>query len=279
MYKDVDLIQTRKEPSRLAMILEVRALLDLASVPISLLRSRNSDKNTEGMLPIILFPGFGSDERYLKLLGRFLKNLGYVVEDWGLGKNLAGFNLPHSLEDLSPTWEFDYPKGYSPDRYNGDAGVPFLCDKAIERVKKRSEVLGSSVVVIGWSLGGYIARECARELPKHNAQVITFGTPVIGGPKYTRAVSYFKDKNIDVDWIEKSIDRRNKNLIQQPITAIYSKSDGIVSRFSAIDDINPNVSNIHVNCAHLGMGFNAKIWRIIKAALEKESQHRQSLRS
>ena len=45
-----------------------------------------------------------------------------------------------------------------------------LCEKAIARVKQRSQELGSPVVIIGWSLGGYIARECAvnclNKLPK-----------------------------------------------------------------------------------------------------------------
>ncbi|GAH42013.1 unnamed protein product, partial [marine sediment metagenome] len=30
------------------------------------------------------------------------------------------------------------------------------------------------MVIIGWSLGGYIAGECARELPTQVAQSITF---------------------------------------------------------------------------------------------------------
>jgi len=34
----------------------------------------------------------------------------------------------------------------------------------------------------GWSLGGFIAREYAREHPGHVRKVITLGTPVIGGP-------------------------------------------------------------------------------------------------
>ncbi len=41
------------------------------------------------------------------------------------------------------------------------------------------------VVLVGWSLGGYIAREYAREHPGHVRAIVTLGSPVIGGPRYT----------------------------------------------------------------------------------------------
>ena len=36
-----------------------------------------------------------------------------------------------------------------------------------------------------------IAREVARELPERVAQVVTFGTPVVGGPTYTVAADSY----------------------------------------------------------------------------------------
>jgi pimeloyl-ACP methyl ester carboxylesterase len=258
-------------------LLEIRAALDLASVPFSLIKSKLLPNSAAGSLPIIMFPGFGTDERYLKALEYYLQNLGYTTEGWGLGANLAGLDIEHKLEELSPIWELDYPENYSPDTYKGEGGVPVLCEKAIDRVKKRSDELGSPVVIIGWSLGGYIARECARELPDEVAQIITFGAPVVGGPKYSRAVDYFKAKGFDLDWIERSVDKRNSKLITQPITCIYSKSDGIVAEFSAIDHLSPNVNNIEINAAHLGMGFNQKIWGIVSDSLLCETQSRLEL--
>lgn len=268
----------RRPPPRLALLLESRVVLDIASVPISLLSSKLSNRQAEyessARLPVILFPGFGSDERYLKALSRYLNNLGFHTEGWGLGINLAGIDLEHSLEDLSPTWEFDYPEDYEPDNYRGEGGVPFLVDKAVEQIKARSEQFGSPVVLIGWSLGGYLAREVARELSQEVAQVITFGAPVYGGPKYSRAAAVFEAKNFDLDWIEKAVAQREKNPIKQPITAIYSKSDGIVSWSAAIDYSSPNVENIQVSASHLGMGFNRKVWRIIERALHREAHKR-----
>jgi len=272
--KTIDIDPSKKPPSRLAMLMESRAVFDLASVPLSLIKSKLAPKVGAGSLPIIMFPGFGSDERYLKALEWHLQNLGYTTEGWGLGANLAGLDIEHSLEDLSPIWDFDYPEDYTPENYRGEGGVPMLCDKAIERVRQRSKELDSPVVIIGWSLGGYVARECARELPDEVAQIITFGAPVVGGPKYSRAADLFKAKKFDLDWIESSIENRNRVPITQPITAIYSKSDGIVSAYSALDSTSPNVNNVSINAAHLGMGFNKKVWKIIADTLHKESQNR-----
>jgi pimeloyl-ACP methyl ester carboxylesterase len=38
------------------------------------------------------------------------------------------------------------------------------------------------VVLVGWSLGGYIACEYAREHPRAVRKIVTLGSPVIGGP-------------------------------------------------------------------------------------------------
>ena len=263
-----------KQPSKASMIKEFRAIVDLASTPFSLLGSFISQSPSAGSLPILMFPGFGSDERYLKLLEIYLNNHGYTTLGWGLGKNLAGLNLDHSLEDLSPRWEIDYPDGYTVGNYRGEAGVPFLCDKAINKVQEISHKLDSEVVIVGWSLGGYIARECARELPDQIAQLITLGAPIFGGPKYTSAAKFFRAKKFDLDWIERSIEKRERTPIKQPITCIYSKSDGVVSEYAAIDTVSPNVKNIQIDGAHLGMGFNSSTWKIIKNALDLEAQRR-----
>ncbi len=93
---------------------------------------------------------------------------------------------------------------------------------------KFTGVIGEKFALIGHSLGGYMAREVARQLPEHVSQLITFGSPVNGGPKYTAAGRVFLRRGVDMDWIEAIINEREKLPIKVPLTTIVSPSDAIV---------------------------------------------------
>ncbi|MFK7829939.1 MAG: esterase/lipase family protein [Congregibacter sp.] len=154
-----------------------------------------------------------------------------------------------------------------PDVYQGEAGVPYLVDRVFERVMDRHHATGKSISLIGWSLGGVLAREVARDLPDIVDRVVTMGTPVSGGPKYTAAAGLFLSRGQDLDWIEGEINLRARREISQPITAIFSKTDGIVGCEAAQDHHNSRVKHIEIDAAHLGMGFNQKIWGHVTEAL------------
>ena len=255
-------------PSTLSFLNESRALLDIATLAPRLIsaavlnRRQKSDLDGSNCLPVILLPGFASDERYLWPLQLFLKSKGIYAEGWGLGLNLAGSNLQHELNDISKGWNVEPYEGYTPETYKGEGGVPYLCDLATDRIRKRSEQLGSPVTLVGWSLGGYIAREVARDLPEQVAHVVTMGSPVVGGPKYTRAAAFFKKKGYNLDWIESESAKRDSKPIHQPITSVVSKADGIVDWRAAIDNVSPNVEHHYVKAQHLGMGFSKEVWQI-----------------
>lgn len=255
-------------PKRSKFILESRAIFDATGMLFKLARNKlRTTEQNQHQPTIILLPGFGSDHRYLKPLGTFLKQQGYQTEDWGLGFNLAGQNLKHTLADISSNWDITPKADFDPDNYRGEGGVPYLCDLATKKISQRASELDNQVILLGWSLGGYIAREVARDLPNQVAHVITLGAPVIGGPKYTAAARYFNKKGFDLDWIESESRKRDQKPIQQVITAIYSKSDAIVDWRAMIDKVNPNVLHICVNSAHLGMGFSPNVWDLILRAL------------
>ena len=152
--------------------------------------------------------------------------------------------------------------------YNGESSVPYLADRMTERVIERHEKTGMPVTLIGWSLGGYLAREAARDLPDVVERVITLGSPIVGGPKYTAAAETFRKRGQDLDLIEELIHKRESRPIRQPITAIYSKSDAIVAHGAAIDRYSENVTHIELDASHLGLAFNPTVWRHILEALE-----------
>lgn len=254
-------------PDRRELLGEVRVVADAARMLGALaLSSWRSPGDRRGPL-VILAPGFGSDGRYLAPLRRHLASLGFSAEDWGLGKNLAGVDIPHELDDLSDRWSFT-PRA----EYHGEAGVPLLVDRLFDRVRQRHAETGQTVALVGWSLGGYICREVARDLPEVVERVVTFGSPTRGGPKYTAAADLFRKRGMDLDWIEEEVAGRESNPIRQPVTAIYSRSDGIVDWRACIDHHSPNVRHVEVNAAHLGMGFNPAVWKQVYQALSSPGQ-------
>lgn len=175
-------------------------------------------------------------------LGRYLRYLGYRVYDWGLGRN------------------------------NGDVeGYIQLVGERVEQLQK--ELGGSRITLVGWSLGGVIARETARLFEPCIREVITLGTPIIGGPKYTAVAQRFADSaDIDLDQFEKEVHERNAIGIRQPVTSIYSKLDGIVDWRASIDVYNKQARNIEVRSSHFGIGANGRVWGLIADILAESAE-------
>jgi len=255
---------TPATPKKSLLLLEARAALDVARMlrPLAATSVRRTPDIDDTL--VIVVPGFGSSDRYTLPLRRYLKSQGYAAEGWGLGTNLAGTDLAHTQEDLSERWDFSQR-----DDYKGEAGVAYLIDRFYERVVKRHAATGRKISLVGWSLGGYIAREVARDLPEVVERVVTMGSPTVGGPKYTAAAAFFDKRGMDLDWIEEEISRRETRVISQPITAIISKTDAIVDWNAAIDQYSPCVEHIEVDAAHLGMGFNPEIWSHVLDAMRE----------
>ena len=254
-------------PRRARMLLEARSAFDMARMVGPLVGARLRNSASRDDLHVIVVPGFGADDYSTAPLRHYLKQRGFQVEGWGLGRNLAGGNLPHTLADLSPRWKVE-PKA----EYRGEGGVPYLCDRFIDRVHERYTELEKPLALVGWSLGGYLAREAARDLPEAVDRVVTMGSPIVGGPKYTAAARYFLKRGMDLDWIEDGINKREETPIRQPITAIYSKTDAVVPWEAAVDQYSENVRHIEVNAAHLGLGFNPTVWRHVVDALEPAAE-------
>jgi pimeloyl-ACP methyl ester carboxylesterase len=253
-------------PSRLALLGEVRVVPEALRMACARWHRAPHQLDTE---PVMLLPGFGAGEGAMSPLARHLEKYGVQAEHWGLGKNLAGLDIRHTLTDISERWQ---PEPL--ERYRGEAGVAYLCDRMVERVQERSQALGSKLTLIGWSLGGTISREVARDLPEHVARVITLGSPVWGGPKYTAGSRRLAARGLDLDWIERQVIQRNQRPIQVPVTAIVSPSDGIVSHAATLDDHTPGIELRTLNISHLGMSINPRVWAQIIDVLDAAAQTR-----
>jgi len=220
-----------ERPTRLDTFRELTAPLDWLSIG---LRARTLQMAPKGDgRPIMLLPGYRASDRSMIPLSKFLKSKNYDVHHWGLGTNRGDI--------------YEYVEAIG---------------------EQLSTKFSEPVTLIGWSLGGVIARELARLHEPMVREVITMGTPVIGGPKYTIAGdSFAKSQNIDLDEYEAYVHSINSIGLKQPITAFYSKRDGIVGWRAAVDSYNPQTRNIEVDRSHLGIAISADVWAEIAETL------------
>ena len=253
-------------PRRRHLFGELFAAKDMMGTPMAMLRAAATPTAKAQALRVMVFPGYGANDFSTAPLRYFLSKNGFRSEGWGLGLNTGGRGGVKRLDELSDRWEVDRSR-----EINGEAEVPGLIDRASERVAQRARETGTRYALVGWSLGGFIAREIARDMPEDVATVVTMGAPVVGGPKYTSVAPLFRARNIDLDWVEEEIQKRFNKPITQPVTALYSKRDGIVGWPAAIDHDSPNVRHIELDVSHFGIGVNARAWNIVLEALKSAS--------
>lgn len=215
-----------------SILRELTALREALRLPRFWFRTRRELPHGRGR--VLVIPGFGTGDGSTVVLRATLRSLGYDVRGWGLGRNRG------NVETLLP--------------------------RVAEVV--RAAAVDSPVHLVGWSLGGYLAREVARDNPQWVHQVITLASPIIGGPKYTAAAGYYRDRGVDLDAIEAKIEARNTTPVRVPILALYSERDNVVCPGACIDHHSPRVEHVRVNqCEHASFGFNPGVLEIVAKRL------------
>lgn len=219
------------DPAR--VIREARGLIE---IPRLLLRFPELVRQPRGHgQPVLILPGYGAGDVSTIMLKGYLRLLGYRARGWGLGRNSG------KASEL----------------------LPRILKRAVS-LARRSQ---SKIHLIGWSFGGYLARELARERADLVGQVITLGTPIVGGPKYTVLARSFRRLGIDVEAMAAEADRRNAVALCTPVIAIYSRQDAIVAWKACIDPTGANIEHVEVRTTHLGFGFSPEVYKIIAQRL------------
>jgi pimeloyl-ACP methyl ester carboxylesterase len=183
--------------------------------------------------PVMVLPGFLGADGSTAALRRYISGWGYDTHGWGMGRNLG-------LRASDPEFE----------------------NRLAERVGEMVRRSGRKVSLVGWSLGGVLARELARACPEHVRQVITLGSPIGGNPKATtiwRVYEMATQTRLDSEELQQRIAHMNEPPPGVPCTAIYSKSDGIVAHAIARERETPLTQNIRVVASHIGLGFSAVV--------------------
>jgi len=116
-----------------------------------------------------------------------------------------------------------------------------------------------------------IARETARLAPEHVAGIITYGTPVVGGPTFTLAASRWGKQ--ECERIAKSTQELDElSPISVPIAAIFTRKDEVISWPACIDRTGRVVKHFEVSSPHIAMGVDPGVWSIILRQLHSFSQ-------
>jgi pimeloyl-ACP methyl ester carboxylesterase len=140
----------------------------------------------------------------------------------------------------------------------------------IERLDAWREQSGEQPSLVGWSRGGTLSREIARERPDLVRTVVTMGSPVrggVGGTSIGRLVT--SQTGLTNAQISSLLRQRQRKPMTTPITALYSKTDGVVAWQACVDDLNPHVTHHVVQGSHMGLGFNAAVYRLIAKTLAR----------
>ncbi|MBI1394276.1 MAG: alpha/beta fold hydrolase [Alphaproteobacteria bacterium] len=221
-------IALTRPPLPYALLEAGRALSELSMLPaaeIPLSMAPSGDGHS-----VVVCPGFLTSDRSTGFLRRFIRSRGYNVYGWSLGRNLGPGLEGRNIDELAD-WVI-----------------------TVYRQSRRK------VSLVGWSLGGVMARELAKRMPDAIRQVVTLGSPISGQPEsstiswlYERVAGPVKGATPEMQLL---LERLHHPPVGVPSTAIFTKSDGIVPWRGCIEPEGPLTDNIEVMASHCGLGVN-----------------------
>jgi pimeloyl-ACP methyl ester carboxylesterase len=215
-------------PPRRLLALEARGLLDIPALLVAAPFLASAPRGQRH--GVIVVPGLGADDRSTVAIRRLLSHLGYDVHGWNRGRNIrrAEADLPAMIEQIS--------------RLRAATGLP--------------------VSLVGWSRGGIMAREVAREIAADIRMVITLGSP-FAAPTASNVVTLWRVLTGEQTPPNPERMRALARPVPVPATAIYTRSDGVVAWRACLEPDGPQSENIEARTTHLGLGFHAPaLWVI-----------------
>jgi alpha-beta hydrolase superfamily lysophospholipase len=179
---------------------------------------------------VIVVPGFMASDQTTARLRKSLNLAGYAAHGWGLGRN-----------------------------YGVRADI-------LERLDARMNMLAASgpVTIIGWSLGGLVAREYAKYAPHRIAKVITLGSPFSGDPRANnawRVYEFIAGHKVDQPPIETILSEKPP----VPTVAFWSRQDGVVAAASARGALGEVDQAREMACSHMAYVANPDVIKAIIA--------------
>ncbi len=216
-----------KPPHRFWTLTEGRAFFELGAFYASRLMLSQLPKG-DGHA-VMVMPGFMATNNSTAPMRGLLKDLGYNAHGWDAGRNLR------VNEELLQVIEAQLLELY--------------------------ETSGRKVSLVGWSLGGVLARELAKLHPDMVRLVISLGSPISDDRNHTSAARLFKFFNGNEP--EQLRDGQFQGLdVAPPVptTSVLTKTDGVVHWRGSVQKKGPYpTENIEVYASHIGLGVNPSV--------------------
>jgi len=186
---------------------------------------------------VIVLPGFFTGPNHTLLLRTVLAHANYRSVDWGEGFNMGpSEKLANDLNKLLHEVHEQYGK----------------------------------VSLVGWSLGGLLARAMANSHPDLVRNVITLGSPHRADPNKSKLAPVFDllspTKLGEIKDEQLALVRNDPSM---PVVNIYTKMDELVDWKDCLSDPAPNVENVEVESSHLTLTHNVTALKIILDRLSR----------
>ena len=181
--------------------------------------------------PVLMLPGMLADDGAMQSLSWFLESRGYKVLHWDMGRN----------------------RGPRPGVY----------DVLHAKLKAELRRSGRKVSLVGWSLGGTLARVLANRYPELVRSVVTLASPHTGDAKasklnwlYTVATGHAPGSN-------QGFEREYVRTPELPLTAIYTRFDGVLPWRSVYQEPGPKCESIEVLSTHGAMATHPLVMLVL----------------
>jgi pimeloyl-ACP methyl ester carboxylesterase len=182
--------------------------------------------------PVLVIPGFLASDASTRPLRLGLRQAGFRAHGWKRGRN-----------------------------FGMDATIFDVIDARLDQIAR-----GEPTALVGWSLGGLVAREYAKRAPERVSRVVTLGSPICGDPRENnnvwRLYELVARHPVDAPPIACTLDEK------PPVetVALWSLRDGIVAADSACAAGCADRS-VELGCGHIEMVYAPEAIRAVVSAL------------
>ncbi len=180
--------------------------------------------------PVIVIPGFLSPEMTTARLREFLTRQGFLAQPWTCGLNVGP--MPRVIAEVE------------------------------RQVRETADTTGTTVSLVGVSLGGTIAREVAKSCIGPIGQVITLVSP-IHLPVTTPLAPLAEAASLLWNMEELDALRAIAEPPPVPLTALFSRDDGVIDWRASVPAGTELVEIVEVSGPHMTVCSNPQVQSIV----------------